>query len=310
MNTSGSKRATVANPSPNVAKTPPSNRPLSEKPATPHLPISSPATICNSSPRPLSHRRPNLLYLIQLAYQGHLLGAAWRHELVSAGEYQELQDALAADELLGSWVADKLRYDYDPYVNEITLRMPSLLHDIFAIRLQEVIAGKLGDLAKLEGVRTIISCIKTAATSDVQFGSASAKGKKSPDGSFRFSGAKHPPVVIEVANSQKRDDLLPLAESYTERTKGRIKTVIAIDLEYLPPNTRVTCPATRKAVYSVYRHRLTRDEMGFRLALAPRKAFPLFPSGSAHLLQGFHRKRDLQRRLCSPRIVYFHQPMK
>lgn len=49
-------------------------------------------------------------------------------------------------------------------------------------------------------------------------------------------------------------------ESYIERTKGRTKTVITIDLEYRTPEERATPSLPfREAVYSIYRNRLTRD---------------------------------------------------
>jgi len=143
------------------------------------------------------------------------------------------------DERLGAYVADKFRYDYNSGNGELVLRMPSPLHDIFALRLQEVISRELKALEEPK-IHTIIQSIKIAATSDLQFGITPTKGKKSLDRSFRFSGAKHPPLVIEVTNSQKRDDLPPLAESYVEHTKGRTKTIITIDLEYIAPNKRTT----------------------------------------------------------------------
>ena len=100
-----------------------------------------------------------------------------------------------------------------------------------------------------------------AATSDVRFGNTSIREKKSSDGSFRFAGAKYPPPVIEVANSQTREDLSRLAEAYIERTKGRTKTVIIIDIEYRAPSERATRSLPRcSAVYSIYRNRLVCDE--------------------------------------------------
>jgi hypothetical protein len=172
-----------------------------------------------------------------------------------------LQDALEKDTRLRGWVADKLRYDYDLVDGKLVLRMPSPLHDIFAIRLQEVIIRELKASEEQEEVRIVVDRIKIAATSDIRFDNTSVKDKKSPDGSFRFAGTKYPPLVIEVANSQKREDLPYLAESYIERTKGRTKTVITIDLEYRAPNERATRSLPpRSAVYSIYRNRLIRDE--------------------------------------------------
>jgi len=196
-----------------------------------------------------------------LRYQGRSSDTIWKRVRISPAEYRALQDALEKDARLGAWVADKLRYDYDSVDGELVLRMPSPLHDIFAVRLQEVILRELKASNEQEEVRTVVDRIRMAVTSDLRFGNASARDKKSPDGSFRFAGTKHPPLVIEVANSQKREDLPHLAESYVERTKGRTKTVITMDLEYRAPNERATRSSPpREAVYSIYRNRLTRDE--------------------------------------------------
>jgi hypothetical protein len=86
-----------------------------------------------------------------------------------------LQDELGKDTRLRALVADKLRYDYDPAESEFVLSMPSPLHDIFAIRLQEVILQQFVTLMKHEEVRPVIERIKIAATSDVRFGDISTK---------------------------------------------------------------------------------------------------------------------------------------
>jgi hypothetical protein len=168
---------------------------------------------------------------------------------------------LEKDERFRAWVTDKLRYDYDLVDSEFILRMPSPLHDIFAIRLQEVIVRELKALEEQDEVRTAIDSIKVAVTSDIRFGNTSGRERKSPDGSFRFTGSKYPPLVIEVANSQKSEDLPYLAESYIERTRGRTKTVITVDLEYRPPEERaIRSLPLREAVYSIYRNRLSRND--------------------------------------------------
>jgi len=231
-----------------------------EYPATP-LPISPPATILtNSSPRPLSRRVRRSLNLIRLYSQDRSVDNTWNRVHLSQDEFQALQDALEKSEHLRAWVTDKLRYDYNSVDGELILRMPSPLHDIFAFRLQEVIVRELKALERQEGVSTVVDSIKVAVTSDLRFGNISERERKSPDGSFRFTGSKYPPLVIEVANSQKSADLPHLAESYIERTKGRTKTVITIDLEYRTPEERATQSLPfREAVYSIYRNKLTRD---------------------------------------------------
>lgn len=246
-----------------AARTPPESPALSAPAdAGTSLPISPPATVLvDSSPRPLPHLIRRLYHRIQQRYQGESLENTWECVRISPRGYQLLQNELEKDTRLGAWAADKLRYDYDSAEGEFVLRMPSPLHDIFAIRLQEVIVQEVESLTMQEETRPVIKQIKIATTSDVRFSDALAEGKKSPDRSFRFTGTKYPPLVIEVANAQKRRDLPRLAESYIERTKGRTKTVIAIDLEYRDPGKRAAHSLPpRSAVYSIYRHRLVRDE--------------------------------------------------
>jgi len=59
------------------------------------------------------------------------------------------------DSYLGALVADKLRYDYDSVNSEFVLHIPSPLHDIFAIRLLEVIVRELKASAGQEEVRVV-----------------------------------------------------------------------------------------------------------------------------------------------------------
>jgi len=56
---------------------------------------------------------------------------------------------LEKDTHLRAWVADKLQYDYDSVNGNLVLCIPSSLYDIFAIRLQEVIARELKALKEV-----------------------------------------------------------------------------------------------------------------------------------------------------------------
>ena len=53
------------------------------------------------------------------------------------------------DTYFGAWVVGKLRYNYDLVDGNLVLYMPLLLYDIFAIRLQEVIARELKALKEV-----------------------------------------------------------------------------------------------------------------------------------------------------------------
>ena len=61
------------------------------------------------------------------------------------------------DTRLGAWVTDKLQYDYDSVDGNLVLCMPSPLHNILTIRLQEVITKELKVLKEvLEKRRRIL----------------------------------------------------------------------------------------------------------------------------------------------------------
>lgn len=142
--------------------------------------------------------------------------------------------------------------------------MPLPSHDIFALGLQTAISKKLEYLESHEHLKDVISLIAAISTSNLTFGKE-VKGIKSPDAAFCYRGASYPSLVIEVANSQKRRDLVKITEGYVKRTNGSVKTVITMDLEYLTPAQRRTAqPNTKRtAAYSVYRNRITYDiELG------------------------------------------------
>jgi hypothetical protein len=69
------------------------------------------------------------------------------------------------------------------------------------------------------------------------FGEAGSVGdakpsKHSPDGSFIHETAIYPGVIIEVSYPQKRKDLGRLADEYLMDSRGNIRVVVGLDIEY------------------------------------------------------------------------------
>jgi hypothetical protein len=131
--------------------------------------------------------------------------------------------------------------------------MPQPVHDIFSGKIQELIIHKILSLERqLENStdETLMAMkqISRGYTSDLTW---KDKTKKSPDASITYNGQKWPLCVIEIANSEKSSHLRQKAESYMDKTGGRIRTVITFEIDYQNPNTHP--PATRTGSYSLYR---------------------------------------------------------
>lgn len=245
-------------------------------PATPPLPASPPTTVSvDPSPGPshafdtLSRPVRTILHIIRRCYEGILDDSdiSWKGFTLNQEEYDVLQNALDRDERLKGWVGDKLRFDYDSLRGEIVLRMPSQVHCVFARGLDGAIADRINHLREdgqqeIQGgqreINQVVAKIKVDSTSDIRFPGNGNRDRKSPDSSFSFEGYKYPTVVIEVANSQQKKELQRLAEFYINHSKGRIKTVITVDIEYHRPRYP-SAPLGREATYSVYRHRVIRS---------------------------------------------------
>jgi hypothetical protein len=126
----------------------------------------------------------------------------------------------------------RLRYDYFPSVCRFVLRMPRLLHDQLAGSVADDLGRQLWSIASKTGpAASFAQEIKNTLSATIEF-TGSATPKHSPDGSFKHVEAKYPGVVIEVSYSQKRKDLALLASDYIIGSRGSIKVVVGIDLEY------------------------------------------------------------------------------
>ena len=115
--------------------------------------------------------------------------------------------------------------------------MPSKLHNYVAEQMNDIIREQLKDFKGLLGTRTaqIAKNLYGIGSADIKFPSRirGKENKKSPDKSYGHRPCKgYPALVIEVAWSQRPLDLPKLAKRYIQGTKGRIRTVIGVNLEY------------------------------------------------------------------------------
>ncbi|PNP78565.1 hypothetical protein FNYG_08113 [Fusarium nygamai] len=133
------------------------------------------------------------------------------------------------------------RFDYNPFKGNITIRMPSFVHDSFAGSFNTAVLAKLwslkaGDTDTAKFVANIRSILSTDISLDNQRQSANSgddvdkKEQKSPDLQYRHLGSNDSGVVIEVAYSQQAKELKKLAKAYIGGSKGGIKAVIGFDI--------------------------------------------------------------------------------
>ncbi|KAG8406855.1 hypothetical protein J3459_018613 [Metarhizium acridum] len=78
-------------------------------------------------------------------------------------------------------------------------------------------------------------------------------GRHDPDAQFRHLRAQYPGVVIEVSYTQKRKELAHIAEDYILGSKGSVRVVIGLYIEYRN---------SKKATLSVWRPDVVQNEAG------------------------------------------------
>jgi hypothetical protein len=121
--------------------------------------------------------------------------------------------------------------------------MPRPLHDQLAGSFIDDLGWQLRSIASGAGpAATFAQKIRSTLSATIEF-IASRDTKHSPDASFKHVQAKYPGIVMEVSYTQKRQDLPLLAHDYIIGSRGNIKVVVGIDLEY----------TGKKATLSVWR---------------------------------------------------------
>jgi hypothetical protein len=182
---------------------------------------------------------------------------------LSPEQWATLQDYWLGSSV-GAWVEDKLRCNYDADKQELELLMPGYLHEHFVSELKQLILEKLRELATNaigENAATIQELVKKIRDSGSPSIGLDKKNARSPDISFRFRPQKVPSFVAEVAVSQNgREEFEGIAEQYFEKSKGRIRTFLGIDIEYRAPKKLAEKGMSPQwGEYRLYRFTLEKD---------------------------------------------------
>ncbi|KAL9117948.1 MAG: hypothetical protein Q9187_005512 [Circinaria calcarea] len=246
--------------------------------ASPTLPLTN-----GKSLLPITPENEAIQKVLQI-FKKHRQGTLKTQDTISLplsfSDYNELWKQLEADSSLQSYVRDKVRHSYNPISALLHIKMPAEPHEYFGRELSQIIR---------KGLEMIRSGTDTAAeyaqvirenshtTIDLQLYGNSFQ--RSPDGSFRHIKARFPGVIIEVAYSQTRKEVETKVKSYIAGSKGAIRIVLIVDLDY---------PRLSKASISIWQINQEIDE--HTTDYPQDLIIPLDNFGPPHLAAGFDKE--------------------
>ena len=142
-------------------------------------------------------------------------------------------------------------YDYDAAHNQLLVRMPTAIHELFIARIEDAIHSQLKLIGEESSrAASFAKKIRPARSTEIRFPiedcELSRRSKYEPDASFWHEDAEYPGVIFEVAYSQKKKQLVRLAENYLLDSDANVQAVIGLDIEYGKKGSR-------KATFSVWR---------------------------------------------------------
>ena len=144
------------------------------------------------------------------------------------------------------------RFDYFPSTNVFVLRMPAPIHEEIAASIVSDIVLQLHSISNGEGPASIFAKSVSSSGSTTIKSDDPEISRHDPDGSFKHKQAYSPGVILEVSYSQKRKDLLCLAEDYIYGSDGNIRVVVGIDIDY----------KDKSATLLTWRSQIQTDEAG------------------------------------------------
>lgn len=129
------------------------------------------------------------------------------------------------------------RYDYSYASQTLALRMPGIRHEIIVDLLKRCLNSFIDrEKDKMESsMAKFAASLVPTGSADLYYSFKDAKStiKRQPDLSITAEkNPKYPVLVGEVALSQTTKELQNLAQEYIEHTRGHIRTVIIVDLDY------------------------------------------------------------------------------
>ncbi|KAI4607410.1 hypothetical protein J4E83_009593 [Alternaria metachromatica] len=156
---------------------------------------------------------------------------------------------------------DKFSCHYDAKEECLEVKMPSEIHESVKGHFVTAIWDKLCAMKERapanSAVREIISSIKYQGE---LAGKASGEDKRRPDVAFVSGQRRKPSLVVEIGHSQNgATEFNPIADKYIGGSKGRIRTMIGLDIEYRTPDSRERLRTTKRwATYQIYRSRINK----------------------------------------------------
>ncbi|EKV12111.1 hypothetical protein PDIG_46470 [Penicillium digitatum PHI26] len=196
-------------------------------------PLTPPPTV----QKPLSRSAQSVVNHFRLHRASHRPRFWWEGRL-KPDDYTQILRVLDADESLRNYVEDKVRYDYDPCRDCLTIRMPSPVHDTFCARIVDEISRQLRQFQNNDGpLADFAKQVEHFATSRILIPEDTKDGKhtysrREPDASFGHRQALYPGVIVEVCYSQKSRRISHLADEYILNTDGSVNAVVALDIDY------------------------------------------------------------------------------
>ncbi|KAH3981989.1 hypothetical protein HBI49_153450 [Parastagonospora nodorum] len=198
----------------------------------------------------------------------------WYRATVSTPDFVALIRRL--DVKIREWMLSRLTYDWNAFTGQIILRNmapANTNHDYVAAQIGKVLGRQIENLLEdqetplkmkevLERIEGPLSTMASPVDApDVEDENPEVtkllKSKRQPDNSFYFMGRTYMPIVVEVANSQKSEDLEALVIWWMKDTGLKTKTVITVDMMYQGPAARHGKFFTPDATIAVHRLRDT-----------------------------------------------------
>ncbi|KAH0830069.1 hypothetical protein FOPE_10517 [Fonsecaea pedrosoi] len=172
----------------------------------------------------------------------HVKPHTWIRFPLSPAAYNQLTEFLDNDDTFRG-----LETFYSPFTQEFAMGAETRVHAAFA---PAVVRDILNGLARLEHppLDGFGGNVLNTASAKLALTVEGSTFEKCPDGSLLYLGARFPGVVMEVAHSQRAEDLPRLAEDYILGSGGRVRCVVGFKLPY---------PAGNEATLSVWIPKLT-----------------------------------------------------
>ncbi|OAL30152.1 hypothetical protein AYO20_08868 [Fonsecaea nubica] len=172
----------------------------------------------------------------------HVEPYTWLRFSLSPAAYNQLAEFLDNDDTFRG-----LETFYSSFTQEFAMGGETRVHAAFA---PAVVRDILNGLARLEhpSLDGFGGNVLNTASAKLALTVEGSTFEKCPDGSLLYLGARFPGVVMEVAHSQRAEDLPRLAEDYILGSGGRVRCVVGFKLPY---------PAGNEATLSVWIPKLT-----------------------------------------------------